>query len=207
MDYRSFVFNSAPDGFPAPEVKLSSFHWEQEGYSRPETFASLWAVENSGIYARIYSFEDSPLCRFTERDSPVWTDSCVEVFLAPVPGDKRYMNFEMNPNGAFLCQFGEKRENRVFIKELTDIAPQVKPFSFGKDGKTAWGCLLFIHEELVSALYGIEFKVGEGEMSGNFYKCADDSSSPHYEAYFPVDSAALGFHNPARFGRIILSNK
>lgn len=75
----------------------------------------------------------------------------------------------------------------------------VQEFTRAKKG---WHAELFIPEGLISSLYGCEFSVGEGEIRGNFYKCADDSPTPHYGALFPVDSVSLGFHNPERFGTI-----
>ena len=113
------------------------------------------------------------------------------------------MNFEVNPKGVYLSQIGEKRENRRFIKELTDLEPIIMPMSIEEDGKTAWGCDILIPCEFISALYGTDFTLGECRMKGNFYKCADSSVSPHYGAHFPVSSAALGFHNPDCFGDII----
>ena len=106
----------------------------------------------------------------------------------------------MNPNCAYLSQFGSERYGRVFIKELTADAPRVSAGVY--TDKKGWHAQLFIPESLISALYGCDFSVGEGEIRGNFYKCADDSPTPHYGARFPVDSASLGFHNPERFGTI-----
>ena len=140
------------------------------------------------------------LARYTRRDDPVYTDSCLEVFIAPVSGRSEYINFEMNPNGAYLSQFGSERNGRVFIKELTAEAPRVSAGVY--TDKEGWHAQLFIPERLISSLYGCDFSVGEGEIRGNFYKCADDSTTPHYGALVPVDSASLGFHNPERFGTI-----
>ena len=72
-----------------------------------------------------------------------------------------------------------------------------------KDGK-AWGCEIILTEEFISALYGTDYTVKPCKIKGNFYKCADDSVTPHYGAYFPVTTAALGFHNPDCFGTIII---
>lgn len=113
------------------------------------------------------------------------------------------MNFEVNPKGVYLSQIGETRENRRFIKELTDLEPIITPMSVEEDGKTAWGYEIIIPCDFISALYGTDFRIGECRMKGNFYKCADHSVSPHYGAHFPVSSAALGFHNPDCFGDII----
>lgn len=83
------------------------------------------AVKNEGYYAFLESSESPVLARYTRRDDPVYTDSCLEVFIAPVSGRSEYINFEMNPNGAYLSQFGSERNGRVFIKELTAETPRV----------------------------------------------------------------------------------
>ncbi len=203
MEYIAPIYNSAAEARGFPVAAIDSFHWEQDGYSRPESYAALFGVEGEGIHAVLWSFEDNLRIECQKRDDPVYTDSCLEFFIAPVEGDKRYMNFEVNPNGVYLSQIGEVRENRVFIKELTDIEPVIQPMTVEEDGKTAWGCDILLPCEFISALYGVDFKLGECIMKGNFYKCADLSVSPHYGAYFPVTTAALGFHNPDCFGDII----
>ncbi len=206
MSYSSYVFNTSPLWEHTETARLSFFLWEREGFSRPESFVKLCAVKDKGIFARMWSFEDNLRCVFSVRDDPVYKDSCCEFFLAPVSGDPRYMNFEINPCGAFLSQIGPVRENRVFIKEITKLAPEVTPFSITENGKTAWGCEIFIPDALISELYGCNFRSQECEMKGNFYKCAEDSLSPHYGAFFPVGSATPDFHRPEFFGRIILRN-
>ena len=203
MKYIAPIFGSTADAKDIPVAAINSFHWEQDGYSRPESYASLFAVEGEGIHAILWSFEDNLRCECTKRDDPVYTDSCLEFFIAPVEGDARYMNFEVNPKGVYLSQIGEIRENRRFIKELTDLEPVIMPMSIEENGKTAWGYEIIIPCDFISALYGIDFKISECTMKGNFYKCADASVTPHYGAHFPVDSAALGFHNPDCFGEFI----
>lgn len=203
--YSTFIFESVPEISRVPEAHIESFHWEKENYSRPETYVRFLAVRDLGFYAFLRSFETPVLSRYTNRDDPVYTDSCLEVFISPVNGRTEYINFEINPNGAFLSQFGSERNNRVFIKELTDIAPAVQAQIDPEN--ESWQAGLFVPEKLISELYGIDYHVSSGEIRGNFYKCADDSPSPHYGALFPVGSEALGFHNPTAFGRIIIDDE
>lgn len=203
--YQTFIFDSVPKICSVPQAHIENFHWEKENYSRPETYVRFFAVKDEGFYAFLRSFESPVLKRYTHRDDPVYTDSCLEVFLAPVSSRDEYINFEINPNGAFLSQFGKERNNRVFIKELTDIEPVVSA-QVDEENKS-WQAALFIPQSLISELYNIDYRVSSGEIRGNFYKCADDSPTPHYGALFPVDSEALGFHNPAAFGRIIIDER
>lgn len=204
MEYIAPIFSSAAEARNFPVAPIDSFHWEKDGYSRPESYAAMFAVENEGIHAVLWSFEDNLRCECKMRDDPVYTDSCLEFFIAPVEGDKRYMNFEVNPNGVYLSQIGEVRENRRFIKELTDLEPVIEPITIKEGGDKAWGCDILLPCDFISALYGTDFKITECRMKGNFYKCADLSVSPHYGAHFPVSTAALGFHNPDCFGDIII---
>ncbi len=203
MDYCAPLFTENHDFEKAPVASISSFHWEENGYSRPESCAQLVAVENKGIYAKLRSFEENLRCVCTKRDDPVYQDSCLELFLMPVEGDKRYINFEVNPKGVYLSQIGENRNERRFIREITDAEPVITPFSLVENERNAWGYEIFLSDEFISSVYGIEYHTAEATIRGNFYKCADLSVSPHYGAFFPVTTAALGFHNPDCFGNII----
>ena len=127
----------AAEPFRAPAAPIDLFNWEKDGYSRPESYARLYGVENVGLFARLWSFEDSVRCECTKRDDPVYTDSCLEIFLKPVTGDERYVNFEVNRNGVYLSQIGEKREGRRFIREITSLEPTITPFTLPGSGKSA----------------------------------------------------------------------
>ena len=203
MEYIAPIFKSAADAKDFPVAAIDSFHWETDGYSRPESYAAVFGVEGEGIHAVLWSFEDNLRIECQKRDDPVYTDSCLEFFIAPVEGDKRYVNFEVNPKGVYLSQIGEIRENRRFIKEFTDLEPVIKTITVEENGKTAWGYEIILPCEFISALYGVDFRIEECTVKGNFYKCADSSVTPHYGAHFPVTTAALGFHNPDCFGNII----
>lgn len=204
LEYIAPIYKTAAEAKNFSVAAIDSFHWEKDGYSRPESYAALFAVEGEGLHAVLWSFEENIRCECTERDDPVYTDSCLELFLMPVEGDERYINFEVNTKGVYLSQIGEKRENRRFIKEFTDLEPVIMPMEIEEDGRKAWGYEIIISESFISDLYKTDYKIHEGEIKGNFYKCADSSAAPHYGAHFPVTTASLGFHNPDCFGRIII---
>lgn len=176
--------------------------WDENGY-KPESRAALFGVEGEGIHALLWSWEENPRCVCTKRDEPVYTDSCLELFLLPVDGDKRYINFEVNKNGVYLSQIGTCREDRVFIKELTDLEPVISPMEIEADGEKAWGVDILIPESFISALYGTDFVLCETKIKGNFYKCGDKTEFPHYGSHFPVKTENPDFHRPEFFGDII----
>lgn len=176
--------------------------WDVNG-CKPESYASMFAVEGKGIHALLWSFEDDIRCECTKRDDPVYTDSCLELFLMPVKDDSRYINFEVNPKGVYLSQIGTCRNDRVFIKELTSLEPVIAPMEISEDGKKAWGYEIIISEEFISELYQTDFSVCETAIKGNFYKCGDSAKFPHYGSHFPVKTENPDFHRPEFFGDII----
>ncbi len=187
--------------FPVGEIAY--FPWENEGDTHPESYAAIFAVENDGIHALLWSFEEDILCNCTKRDDPVYTDSCLEFFLMPIEGDDRYINFEVNKNGVYLSQIGTCRADRIFIKSLTDIEPVIETIEITEDGKTAWGYEIIIPEKLISALYGVDYRIRECTMKCNFYKCAELNKNPHFGTFFPVKTEKPDFHRPEFFGSIL----
>lgn len=196
------IFKCAEDIKNFPVGEISNFPWERDCDSHPESHAGIFAVEGEGIHAVLWSFEEDVLCNCAKRDDPVYTDSCLEVFLMPVEGDNRYINFEANKNGVYLSEIGTCREDRVFIKSLTDLEPIIETMEITENGKTAWGYEIIIPEKLISALYGTNYHISESTVKGNFYKCAELSSNPHFGTFFPVKTEKPDFHRPEFFGDI-----
>lgn len=196
------IFKSIKDAKDFPVGKIDFYPWEKNGESHPESYAAVFAVEGEGIHALLWSFEEDILCNCTKRDDPVYTDSCLEFFLMPVEGDNRYINFEANKNGAYLSEIGTCRADRVFIKSLTDLEPIIEIIEITEGGETAWGYEITIPEKLISALYGIEYKIKESCIKCNFYKCAELSANPHFGTFFPVNTEKPDFHRPEFFGEI-----
>lgn len=202
LEYVAPIFSSAAEAKDFPVAAIDSFAWDVNGY-RPESYAAMFAVEDEGIHALLWSFEDNIRCECTKRDDPVYTDSCLELFLMPVSGDERYVNFEVNPKGVYLSQIGTCRADRVFIKKLTDLEPVIHPMEIKEDGRKAWGYEIILSEEFISALYQTDFRIAEATIKGNFYKCADGADLPHYGSYFPIKTETPDFHRPEFFGKII----
>ena len=198
------IFRKSDEIKNFPVNEITNFPWKNEGDVIPESHVGFFAVENEGIHAVLWSFEEDVLCNCTKRDDPVYTDSCLEVFLMPVEGDARYVNFEVNKNGVYLSEIGTCRADRVFISTLTDIEPTIKTMEITENGKTAWGYEIIIPESLISALYGVDYHITESTVKGNFYKCAELSKNPHFGTFFPVKTEKPDFHRPEFFGNIEL---
>lgn len=185
-------------------MKLEHHLWRDEYPCFIACRAGLYAVKNEGIFVRFEADEPCPRAVFENRDDPVCNDSCVEFFFQPFSDDERYVNFEVNPKGAFLCAVGKDRFDRVFLSGLSDCNPTVHT-NINSDG---WNAELFIPEQLISDVFGKKFSVADAEyIRANFYKCGDLTKQPHYSSLFPVGTATPDFHRSEYFQKIFFSNE
>lgn len=179
--------------------RLTSYHWESAPPYRPKTYFKLGIVGEDMI-AVLKCYEDNPRAVFTKRDDPVYRDSCLEFFVAPLAEREEYINIETNSKGVFLCEFGKGRDNRALVSTLTESSPCVKAFTGESADGLFWGVEIKLTKDFLSELYNthkenIDFKT----VRANFYKCGDDCDTPHYLAFSPVTTLPPGFHNPQCF--------
>ncbi|MGI6395361.1 MAG: carbohydrate-binding family 9-like protein [bacterium] len=137
----------------------------------------------------------------TGFNEPVWQDSCVELFLSL--DKKNYYNFEINCIGSILGQFGISRENRTFLESKTLELIKVfstlgeKPFGI-KEQVTNYRIEIFIPKEVFVFSINPELT----NITGNIYKCADLSPTPHYMYLFEINSKKPDFHRPEFFKKL-----
>ena len=134
----------------------------------------------------------------------VYRDSCVEFFVQP-EGDGHYYNFEWNAIGT-LCM--SRRTGRfdpvhapksVLDSVLTSSTYGRKPFEEIK-GDNAWTLRIAIP---ASALFCGELKTWHcARLKGNFYKCGDALSTPHYITWTPISTPSPDYHRAEFFAEI-----
>ncbi len=164
----------------------------------PEGLSGLFQVEDR--YVR---------CVRTEYFSEVWKDSCVEFFVQPRP-DAGYFNFEFNCGGAFLCSYiTDPTRTPSGFKEFVKLPWEVGRLIQARSslprttdpelpGPLTWTLGFFIPFRLMERYVGaVDARPGR-EWRGNFYKCAEDLSHPHWASWSPVDE--FNFHRPPCFG-------
>lgn len=194
--YRSQQTNillDSPEWDSLSSANIDCFPWCKNGY-KPETEVKLLSTDD-GLYARFFSKESPVLARFTKYQSPVCKDSCMELFLNPNPStDRRYLNFEFNPLGTLYLAIGTDRYNRTLISDQAGVCVTTSLYEGG------WYGLLHIPFDFLKQHYlGIEIK-----MRANFYKCAEDTSLPHFGCWNEVHTQSPDFHQPEFFGDISL---
>lgn len=195
------LFENAPEWERAQAHMLEHHLWAKAYPCYYKSYAKLCAVCGKGFFARLYSEEPQPKAVYTKRDEPVYKDSCMELFLQPVQGDARYINIEMNPNGAYLGEIGTGRFDRILLSELSKACCEVTPLKT----ESGWGVELFLPFALVSDCYGTEYEADSAaQLRANVYKCGDGTQQPHYSSLFSVDTPKPDYHRPEFFGTVKL---
>ncbi|MBN2449034.1 MAG: carbohydrate-binding family 9-like protein [Lentisphaeria bacterium] len=141
-------------------------------------------------------------------NAPVCRDSCVEFFFRPDAGPG-YFNFEFSGGGARLASyirdcrrtadgfadFELLPEDRVESIEVHSSLPRrVEPeWTHAVVWTLCFRIPLALLEPHCGPLRGLSGRT----WTGNFYKCGDETSHPHWAAWSPVDE--LNFHLPRCF--------
>lgn len=139
-----------------------------------------------------------------KNNSRVSEDSCVEFFVKKA-GDKEYFNFEFNCIGTPNCSHRESREvsTKLSESEIQSIKRYAscgtRPFE-EMEGLFAWNVIVAIPLTLLK----VDLQNSPVHLQGNFYKCGDKTSMPHYLSWTPIDTPSPDFHRPEFFGDIYL---
>lgn len=140
---------------------------------------------------------------YTEDQSPVHEDSCVEFFCMP-EGANKYTNFEFNCIGT--CSASNRKGRSVEVapfskEEMTTIerysSMGKKPFK-EMEGMFEWELTVKIPLKLMN----LDPDNLPDKIRGNFYKCADDTDSVHFVSWAPIYVENPDFHRPDFFGEL-----
>lgn len=179
-------------------------NWEEYPY-RPEVKFRI-AHHDNQIWLKFYVKEENILAQRTETNSATHRDSCVEFFLDPI-NDGNYYNFEFNCIGVTHLAYGPDRNERKFIdpaliEEKIKIQSTLGNQAFEeRKGGHEWEMTVVIPAEVL--IYNKDITLKDLGAKANFYKCADDTSKPHYVSWNPVGTDRPDFHQPSFFGSLI----
>ena len=179
-----------------PEV-FAVTHLRPEGAPAPKTEGHLRYTPGVGLELTMHCWETEPKAVFLRPDDTVCKDSCMEMFLNCFPElpEYGYINVEMNAAGIMRCGFGTDRHNRFLLLSKGIAQPEV----VASKGDGFWQVQCLLTERLLETLYQRPCRFATGhEMQGNFYKCGDETASPHWASWSKVER--LDFHTPEFFG-------
>lgn len=139
----------------------------------------------------------------TESNSPVWEDSCVELFVAS--NNKGYYNFEFNPIGTCFASYGCSKTDRILLSEdeictITRVGSMGDVYFEEITELTNWSLLVAIPFTLMGLN---NIKSGQA-LRANIYKCGNRLTKPHYLSYKKIEIDQPNFHRPDFFEDMIL---
>ena len=198
----------------APIAKINSFYPISSDHT-PQTLVKI-QYNDQGIYL-LYKVKDHYVHSiYTDYNSKVNEDSCVEWFIQP-PEAEGYYNFELNAGGTLHVNFivdperdsqGQRKDIRSIpeqhskqIRILSSLPKVVDPEIISA---ITWFLALYIPFSFFK-LYSPIKKINSSIWQGNLYKCGDKTSHPHWAAWSPVKK--LNFHQPEYFGEFVFMEK
>jgi len=215
-------------GSPALDLNWDSPAWKNAQTLAVSNFLARSSDHRPKVEARLL-YDDQSLHVFfriedryvksvhTNYLDPVCRDSCVEFFVEPVKG-KGYFNFEFNCCGTLLLFYiedptrtpGGPTEFKKMEPVKPDLAAQIQvAHSMPKvvdpeiAEPTTWLLQYRVPLSVMEPYVGKLTITPNQKWRGNFYKCADRSSHPHWASWNPLD--AVNFHLPKCFGDIVFS--
>ena len=192
-----------------PTLRVSNFRAESSNH-RPWTTVKL-LYSSDGLHGLFMVRDRYVRCIRNRFQDKVYKDSCVEFFVQPKSG-RGYFNFEFNCGGTLLAAYivNPTRVKSGF-KEFTPLssedARQIQIFHSLPEvidpeitDESLWFVEFYIPYTLFEKYVGPIAPVAGQTWRANFYKCADESSHPHWAAWAPVDE--MNFHLPRCFGQL-----
>ena len=167
------------------------------------------AYDNEAIYIKFKVEDQYVKAVHNKNQDPVYEDSCVEFFFTPGNDiTAGYFNLEMNCGGTMLFHYQmEPRKNAISISDddisqiqvITSLPELVDPEI---SEKITWMVSYRIPFSILDK-YQDFIKPQSGTIwRANFYKCADETSHPHWLTWAPIDFPTPDFHRPEYFGEL-----
>lgn len=145
----------------------------------------------------------------TSINGRIWEDSCVEFFFAPdVANPMAYFNLEINAGGYPLFHVKDPKrpgaplpsEEDIKKIEIASTLPRTIDPEIQKP--TVWSLEYRIPIEMLKQYSGVRQPAPGVQWNGNFYKCGDKTSNPHWLTWSEVGNPTPNFHLPQFFGAL-----
>ena len=194
----------------ADVLTISGFHPRSSSHA-PVTQARI--LHDGHTLALMFRVDDRyVVAPSTAYQSPTHKESCVEFFVRPL-SDRGYFNFEFNAIGTLLLWYIDKPRRpdgsfESYVQVPAGIAATLEvrasltdPICDEVPGPLVWTVSARIPLALFEAFTGPLGDLNGQTWWANFYKCADESSHPHW-GYWADIGNRLDFHQPERFAEI-----
>lgn len=192
----------APGWNQAEVARIAHFHPESSAHQPAVEVKALH--DNQALYLFFRVQDQYVRAVHQGYQQQVCKDSCVEFFFQPRK-DTGYFNIEINCIGAILTYYITPETRQILESTLLDRIEVHADFEGIIDPEipnpTTWTIRYKIPVDILEK-YTASLRPLEGSTwRGNFYKCADATSHPHWASWAPIGHA-LNFHQPEYFGAI-----
>ena len=167
------------------------------------------AYDSQAIYV-IFRVEDRYVLAVAGKSQdPVFLDSCVEFFFTPDNDiSKGYFNLEMNCGGTLLFKYRRLDNQPPTIISSDDCSRIPVAHTLPKridpeiQEPVTWTVEYAIPLDILRKHVSISEPKSGTVWRANFFKCADNSSHPHWLTWNKVEFPVPKFHLPEFFGEI-----
>jgi hypothetical protein len=187
-------------------IRIERLPW-QPGCVAPETEVRLLYDERC-LSVQFRCQDRHIFSKTTERNGPVFEDSCVEFFATPFPeAGPDYLNLEVNCCGVLHLAHGPDRWRRTKIapelaREIVVVASEPGPTREERPDDREWWVAVALPFGVTGVLAGATVRAVSGtRWRANFYRCGG-RVDPQYAAWAPVHSAKPDYHRPECFGTL-----
>lgn len=200
-----------PSGSPSEVHGLDCLNWPEAWPYKPSVEFRIW--HTSDVLHLEYSVDERSVRALEARDGhDVYMDSCVEFFFQPDTADPHYYNFEFNAAGTMVVSWRTGRNDpedapaevlasvKRFVGKAGALVPSVEGGRTIFDERPSDGPWTLRADIPASALWRSGIVSFDGlHARGNFYKCGDGLTVPHFVTFAPIATPKPDYHRPEFF--------
>ena len=185
-----------------PINKIETINWPDTYPSKPDVAFTI-AHNSKNLLLQYRVKENEILAAVTADNGEVWTDSCVEMFISF--DNKHYYNAEFTCIGKALLGYrvfgGHAEHAHTEVMQSIVRLPSLGTANREKEiGSFDWTLTLVIPS---SAFWKSNITTFDGlQVKGNFFKCGDKLTVPHFVSWTTIDTPSPSFHQPQFFGEL-----
>lgn len=190
-----------------PNYKIGRFMGKKPSHVPRIHFRA--AYNHEAIFINFTVSDQYVLAKAGKYQGEVWKDSCAEFFFTPGTDTGRgYFNLEINCIGTALFCHQKSRGVEVRpvseqdFKQIEIISSLKGPIEEEIPHPVNWSVAVKLPYAILENYATLTKPEPDVIWKGNFYKCADASSHPHWLTWSKIDRPEPDFHRPEFFGTI-----
>jgi len=208
-NYSPFLEESGWQQLPVGKLRYSM----GQDILRPLPTVKFRIAYDKDAFYLLYDVKEYAVRAVAERHGDmVCQDSCVEFFFSPSEDiSAGYFNLEMNCGGTALLHYHPAKGKKVRETTASEFRSAEIRTSLPKivdpelKGPLRWTLEARIPFKLLQKIHPFPTPEPNTVWQGNFFKCADKTSRPHWLTWAEVDHPTPAFHIPKSFGKLEFS--